>query len=505
MSEERIPATILAINGISVRYNSVEVVHGVTIDVKERRIVALIGPNGAGKSSVLRAISGLVRPSRGKILFCGTDLIGLPPHEIAAAGIGHVMEDRHLFGSLTVEDNLMLAVQGKGAASGNSMEAVFQRWPILARRRRWVAGSLSGGEQQILAIARALMLRPRLLLLDEPSWGLAPRLVRDLMQTIGQLCAEGMTILLVEQMAKIALNVCHYGYLMANGKIVTEGDARDLLANPDLQASYLGGKASPEKSSVMEALNVRKTRIEAPLPVREGGRSKEREHSTGKKEVHDLEPIRSPRSLSSDSDFGQTGLGTVKENERLRVTRQHLFDSSRIKADAIERMKDIEKEISGSRVHQTIPAGGSFDEPSSKTRDWHAFEEKRREKEGIWVREHSDSSVSASQRNEVLGRRKDREPTRTSETPWKHVSEMSAHIDRLKSETIQKALQADSKEFAMKRRDRAKAWVSSKQTAAAQQPTNKDQDLRKEFEMRRRQRQGAWGRKSGGVGIKSPT
>jgi branched-chain amino acid transport system ATP-binding protein len=467
MSEEKIPDTILAINGISVCYNSVEVVHGVTIEVKERTIIAFIGPNGAGKSSVLRAVSGLVRPSGGEILFCGRSLVGLPPHEIAGAGIGHVMEDRHLFGSLTVEDNLMLAIQGKRTASGNSIETVFQRWPILATHRHQVAGSLSGGEQQILAIARTLMLRPRLLLLDEPSWGLAPRLVRDLMQTIRQLCSEGMTILLVEQMAKIALNVCHYGYLMSNGKIVMEGEAHDLLANPDLQASYLGGKVGREK------------------------------------EVHDVQPVIPPRPLSSDASFRRTGPGIFKENERLRVSRQHSFDSLRIKADAKARTEDTQNEIFGSKLAQTISAGESFDLPSSKTMDWYAFERKRRDKEARWAREHSELSVSATPAPDVLKERKNREPTRNDETAWKQAPEISDNIDNLKPDRKQKRLRADWKDFETKRRARQKAWVPSMQSIPARELMSKEQDDRKAFEMARKQRQAARGLKNEGAVIKS--
>ena len=243
---------MLEINGLSIRYGAVEVVHSISLKVEEGQIVALLGSNGAGKSSILKAISGIKQPSSGNILFLGTSLVGMPPHQIVAAGVAHVMEGRHLFGSLTVEDNLALAASCQDGGNGGSFEDVYRRWPILRERCRQTAGTLSGGEQQMLAIARALMTRPRLMILDEPSWGLAPRVVRELMKTVKTLQSEGMTILLCEQMANLALNICDAGYVMSNGRVVLSGNADELLSNPDLQAIYLGGDVGNESDALYE-------------------------------------------------------------------------------------------------------------------------------------------------------------------------------------------------------------------------------------------------------------
>ena len=254
---------MLEISGLSIRYGAVEVVHGVSMRIEEGQIVALIGPNGAGKSSVLRAVSGIKRPSGGNITFLGAGIVGALPHKIVAAGIAHVMEGRHLFGGLNVEDNLLLAASSVEGGNGGSLEKVYRRWPILRERTKQLAGNMSGGEQQMLAIARALMTRPRLIILDEPSWGLAPRVVRELMHTITQLRSEGITIFLCEQMANLALKICDYGYVMSNGRVVMEGRAEELLSNPDLQATYLGG-AVGEKGT---AGHVRKE----PIPLNKTG------------------------------------------------------------------------------------------------------------------------------------------------------------------------------------------------------------------------------------------
>jgi lactate racemase len=237
---------MLEVSNIRISYGAIEVVHGVSLRVDEGRIVALIGPNGAGKSSVLEAVSGLIRPTAGDIVFLGTSLIGVPPHEVASSGVGHVMEGRHLFGGLTVEDNLLLASSNDENSADGNIESVYQRWPRLRERKDQVAGTLSGGEQQMAAIGRALMRRPRLLMLDEPSWGLAPLVVRDLMKTLTQLRDEGMTILLVEQMANLALGICDYAYVMTVGRVALQGEPRELAANPQLQATYLGGAVGPE-------------------------------------------------------------------------------------------------------------------------------------------------------------------------------------------------------------------------------------------------------------------
>ena len=248
---------MLAINGLTIAYGPVQVVHGVTMKVEEGQIVALIGPNGAGKSSVLRAVSGLIRPKGGDISFLGVSLVGVPPHEIANAGIAHVMEGRHLFGGLSVEDNLILAGSRDDKSSAGNLESIYQRWPRLRERREQLAGTLSGGEQQMLAIGRALMMRPRLLILDEPSWGLAPRIVRDLMETFSKLRREGVTILLCEQMAKLALKVCDYAYVMTGGQIMLQGTSAELLADPELRATYLGGEVGEASRAARDAGMVR--------------------------------------------------------------------------------------------------------------------------------------------------------------------------------------------------------------------------------------------------------
>ena len=245
---------MLTISGLSISYGPVQVVHGVTMDVDEGQIVALIGPNGAGKSSVLRAVSGLIRPKAGDITFLGASLVGAPAHEIALAGIAHVMEGRHLFGGLSVEDNLILAGSRDEKGSAGNLESVYQRWPRLRERREQLSGTLSGGEQQMLAIGRALISRPRLMILDEPSWGLAPRIVRELMDTFVKLRQGGMTILLCEQMANLALKICDYAYVMTGGKIVLEGPSQKLLSDPDLQATYLGGNMGEAVSAPSKSL-----------------------------------------------------------------------------------------------------------------------------------------------------------------------------------------------------------------------------------------------------------
>jgi branched-chain amino acid transport system ATP-binding protein len=233
---------MLQIKDLSIAYNSVVIVSDVNLEIKEGTVVSLIGPNGAGKSSILKSISGLVRPVKGEVLYQGRNIVGMLPHEIAELGIGHVMEGRHLFSTLSVEDNLLLASINKRHESVG-VHVVYKRWPILQERKNQLAGSLSGGEQQLLAIGRALMGSPKLLILDEPSWGLAPQMVRNLMNTILRFRDEGMTIFLVEQMANIALNVCDYGYVMVNGRITLEGEQSKLRSDPDVIKSYLGKKA----------------------------------------------------------------------------------------------------------------------------------------------------------------------------------------------------------------------------------------------------------------------
>jgi len=233
---------LLKVQGLDVFYGAVHALKGVDLEVRKGEVVTLIGANGAGKSTLLRTISGLVKPRAGAITFDGKDLIKLPPNRIVAAGISHAPEGRAVFANLTVEDNLVLgAYLRKDAAVASDMDRMFGIFPRLKERRKQASGTLSGGEQQMLAIARALMSRPRLLLLDEPSLGLAPLLVKDIFQTIVEINREGMTILLVEQNANQALHVAHRGYVLETGHVALSDTGPNLLANPAVKAAYLGG------------------------------------------------------------------------------------------------------------------------------------------------------------------------------------------------------------------------------------------------------------------------
>lgn len=347
---------MLDVNGLSISYNSVEVVHEVTLHIEEGRIVALIGANGAGKSSVLRAVSGLIRPSRGDIVFQGVSLVGVPPHDIAAAGIGHVMEGRHLFGGLSVEDNLLLATAGKAGGLTGNMEAVFKRWPILSERRHQPAGILSGGEQQLLAIGRALMGRPRMLMLDEPSWGLAPKVVRALMETIQQLRAEGMTILLVEQMAKIALKICDSGYAMSNGRVILEGTGQELLDHPELHSSYLGGDVRVEKPSekikqIRDAAAPQAEATQTPrLPQVTAYQEKENAMlKEGRK--NETVPLTVPtgrqaQGVDSALPFAQT----FHQREQVREDKQQAFQAQHKLACLSDEIHSLRKELETERI-----------------------------------------------------------------------------------------------------------------------------------------------------------
>ena len=233
---------LLAIQGLDVYYGAVHALKGVALDVRRGEIVTLIGANGAGKSTLLRAISGLVRPRAGSIRFDGKDLLRLPAHDVVVAGISHAPEGRAVFANLSVEDNLVLgAYRRKDGEVARDMERMVALFPRLGERKRQASGTMSGGEQQMLAIARALMSRPRLLLLDEPSLGLAPLLVADIFRTIVEINREGTTILLVEQNANQALKIAHRGYVLETGKVALADDAASLLANPAVKEAYLGG------------------------------------------------------------------------------------------------------------------------------------------------------------------------------------------------------------------------------------------------------------------------
>src|SRR5689334_23210772 len=233
---------MLELREVEVAYGNIRALKGVSLTVAEGELVTLIGSNGAGKSTTLKTISGLLRPKSGTLLYRGQPLESLPPHSIVALGISHCPEGRHLFGRLTVTENLRLgAVQRRDReAVSRDMEYVFKLFPILKDRKAQLAGTLSGGEQQMLAIGRALMSRPRLLLLDEPSLGLAPILVSIIFDTIQRLKSEGATILLVEQNTRLALDIADRAYVMETGRVMLQGPALELKHNPQVEHTYLG-------------------------------------------------------------------------------------------------------------------------------------------------------------------------------------------------------------------------------------------------------------------------
>ncbi len=234
---------LLVINDLYVRYGNVEVLHGINLTVGEGEIVTILGANGAGKSTTLLSISGLVRPSQGEILFEGRALHKMQAHQVVQARISQSPEGRRVFGTLTVEENINLGAftVSDQAKIARTRDWIYELFPRLAERRQQLAGTLSGGEQQMLAIGRALMSDPKVLLLDEPSLGLAPLLVKTIFETIKQINATGVTVVLVEQNAKAALKLAHRGYVLEVGRIILEGEAKALLGNPDVRNAYLGG------------------------------------------------------------------------------------------------------------------------------------------------------------------------------------------------------------------------------------------------------------------------
>lgn len=233
---------MLEVRNLYIRYGPVEVVSGVNFRVNRGQLVALLGSNGVGKTSILKAITGLLSSSSGEILFEGERIEGKPPHVIVRMGIGQVMEGRRLFGGLSVKDNLLLGAYSISAGERQPyLEEIFARFPILREKKEQLAGSLSGGQQQMLALGRALMGKPKLLVLDEPSLGLAPIIVEAIMGLVQKLCAEGKTILMVEQMANLALEIADYGYIMSPGRIAREGMAKELAEHESLKKTYLGG------------------------------------------------------------------------------------------------------------------------------------------------------------------------------------------------------------------------------------------------------------------------
>ncbi|MGC8838620.1 MAG: ABC transporter ATP-binding protein [Anaerolineae bacterium] len=234
---------LLQVENLHVYYGAIHALQGISFHVDEGEIVTLIGANGAGKSTTLNTISGLLRPRQGRILFKGEDLTIVPPHDIVRRGIVQVPEGRKIFAPLTVLENLEMGAFTRKDKEGikASMERVFRSFPRLRERLGQLGGTLSGGEQQMLAMARGLMAQPTLLLLDEPSMGLAPILVEEIFRIIQEINQQGTSILLVEQNAHMALSVAHRGYVLETGRIVLEGTARELRDNPEVKAAYLGG------------------------------------------------------------------------------------------------------------------------------------------------------------------------------------------------------------------------------------------------------------------------
>jgi branched-chain amino acid transport system ATP-binding protein len=235
--------SFLEARGLEVSYGGIRAVKGIDLTVKKGELVCLIGANGAGKTTTLKSLCGMLPPSRGEILYEGSTVTGRPSYELVRRGISLVPEGRGIFGRLTLEENLKIGayVRRDHAAIRADMDRLYDLFPRLAERRTQQAGTLSGGEQQMLAIGRALMSRPRLLLLDEPSMGLAPMLVQKIFEIIRRIAEEGMTLLLVEQNARLALEVSHRGYVMESGNIVLADSAQALLKDTKVQECYLGG------------------------------------------------------------------------------------------------------------------------------------------------------------------------------------------------------------------------------------------------------------------------
>ncbi|MBS0317834.1 MAG: ABC transporter ATP-binding protein [Proteobacteria bacterium] len=236
-------APLLQVQGLKVAYGKIEAVRGIDLELREGEITTLVGANGAGKSTTLLALSGLVKKAAGRVLFDGKDLTRMAPHRIVAGGVVQVAEGRATLTTLTVRENLELGAYTQRGAGNRAADLarVYELFPVLAERADGLAGNLSGGEQQMLAIGRALMARPRLLLLDEPSMGLAPIIVQDIFRTLREINRAGLTIFLVEQNVRQALKIAQRAYVIETGRIVLTGSGRELLDNPRVQDAYLGG------------------------------------------------------------------------------------------------------------------------------------------------------------------------------------------------------------------------------------------------------------------------
>ena len=235
--------TLLKVENLETYYGKIAALKGINFEVGQGQIVTLLGSNGAGKSTTLKTISGIINPSAGKVYFCGEDITNKPAYEIVKRGLVHLPEGRRIFKDLTVLENLEI---GAYTLKDNNkrkqrVQKVFERFPILAKRSKQPGGTLSGGEQQMLAIGRGLMLEPKLLLMDEPSMGIAPLIVRDITDIVKRINKEGTTILLVEQNAKMALGLADYGYVLDTGSIVIEGKGEDLRNDEQVTKAYLGG------------------------------------------------------------------------------------------------------------------------------------------------------------------------------------------------------------------------------------------------------------------------
>jgi len=235
---------VLSLDSVEVGYGQIKALKGVTMKVGDGQIVALLGANGAGKTTALRSISGLLRASGGRIAVDGTRLDRLSPEDIVRRGVVHVPEGRRVFAGLTVLENLRMGAYCRSGDIGGDLQRVYKYFPILGQRGKQAGGSLSGGEQQMLAIGRALMARPKVLLLDEPSLGLAPKLVAEIFGIIRSINADGVTVLLVEQNAYQALSIAHYSYVLRVGRVVLEGTAEEMKDRTDVVRSYLGRQAA---------------------------------------------------------------------------------------------------------------------------------------------------------------------------------------------------------------------------------------------------------------------
>jgi branched-chain amino acid transport system ATP-binding protein len=234
--------SILEVKDLQVHYGAIEALRGISLEVSQGQVVALIGANGAGKTTTLRAVSKMLKPSKGAVRFQGEDVTRLPSHALVARGMAHAPEGRGIFLNLTVRENLDLGAYLRTDKAGIAQDAdrAFALFPILAERRNQVSGTLSGGEQQMLAVARALMSRPKLMLLDEPSLGLAPQVVERIFAVLREVNASGVSLLLVEQNAHKALQLAHRAYVLETGNVVMTGTGKELLASPEVRKAYLG-------------------------------------------------------------------------------------------------------------------------------------------------------------------------------------------------------------------------------------------------------------------------